>query len=282
MNYHLTPIRAGAVLSAFFSLFIVAVTLAAATDAEEVKRPWEFELGVGSSYKPDYSGSKDSSLRLPIWASGKYKTEHWGTVALDSGSLALDPELRWNFVDGHDASFGLLLGYRDGRDEEDPSLIGGGTGSTRLRGMGTISTAVDAGVQGHVLVFGVPLFAQVRSALNGEQGTLVILGSYVPIKIGNCFELTVLPTLTWADSTQMQAFYGVTPVQSARSGIQAYDANSGLQSAALEIIGDLTISGGWHAVGSVAFQRLLSDAASSPVVQEKGQVSGLLGMSYRF
>ena len=204
------------------------------------------------------------------------------TFAFDSGSLVLNPEVRWNFLDGRDAAFGLLLGYRDGRDEEDPGLLGGGTGSTRLQGMGTIDTAVDAGVQGHVLVFGVPLFAQVRSALNSEQGTLAILGAYVPLKLGSSFELTVMPTVTWADSTQMQAFYSVTPVQSARSGFRTYEAGSGWQSAALEIGGDLTISGGWHAIGSVAYQRLLADAAASPVVQEKGQASGLLGLSYRF
>ena len=282
MKEHLTPSLTGTVLAITAALLVATGAPAAAAEAETSTRPWELEIGLGSSYKPDYSGSKDSSLRLPIWASGKYQTEHLGTFAFDSGSLVLNPELRWNFLDGRDAAFGLLLGYRDGRDEKDPGLIGGGTGSTRLQGMGTINTAVDAGVQGHVSVFGVPLFAQVRSALNSEQGTLAILGAYVPLKLGSSFELTVMPTVTWADSTQMQAFYSVTPAQSARSGFRAYDAGSGWQSAALEIGGDLTISGGWHAIGSIAYQRLLADAAASPVVQEKGQASGLLGLSYRF
>ncbi|MFH0782791.1 MAG: MipA/OmpV family protein [Pseudomonadota bacterium] len=282
MKEHSSPIRAGAVLSILAISLVVSTVSSAAAEAETSKRPWDFEIGFGPSYKPDYSGSQDSSPHLLLWASGEYRTEHLGTFALDSGSLTIDPELRWNFLDGRDAAFGLLLGYREGRDDQEPGLLGSGTGSSRLQGMGTISAVVDAGVQGHVSVFGVPLFAQVRRALNSEQGTLVILGAYLPLKLGSCFELVMLPTLTLADSDQMQAFYGVTPTQSAGSGFRAYEARSGWQSAALEMIGDWTISGGWHAICSVTYLHLLADAASSPLVQEKGQVSGLLGMSYRF
>ena len=283
MQKHTIQNHTSTVLSLIVALLIAAATSATATAPEgTAARPWELEIGVGSSYKPDYSGSKDLSLRLPIWASGKYQTDSMGTFALDSGSQVLDPQLRWSFFDSRDAGFGLLLGYRNGRDEKEPSLIGGGTGSPHLLGMGTIDTAVDAGFQGHLSVFGVPLFAQVRSALNSDQGTLAILGAYLPLKVGSRFELSVLPTVAWADSSQMLAFYGVTPAQSTRSGFRIYEIGAGWQDAALEIIGDFTISDGWHAIGSVAYLRLLADAAASPLVQEKGQLNCLLGLSYRF
>jgi outer membrane protein len=260
---------------------ILLLTLGTAVAAEGEQRPWQLELGAGLSYEPDYSGSSASSPRLLLWASGEYRSERWGKFALDAGSLTLDPQLRWDFFDSDDYGVGLLLGYRNGRSESDPGLIAD-AGSARLKGMGTVSAAVDGGVAGYVKVFGIPLFAQVRSALNGDQGTLGILGVYLPLDLGDGVELTVLPSVTWANGKQMQTFYGVTPAQSAASGFAVYDAGAGWQNAALELAATWKISGPWLLVGSVAYQRLLGDAADSPLTQDRNQVSGLLGLAYRF
>jgi outer membrane protein len=271
----------GTVTRAALGTALLALGVAQAAEVENSSRPWQLELGVGASYQPDYSGSKTSSPRALLWASGEYTTENWGKFALDSGSLTLDPQLRWNFIDGEEASFGLLLGYRDGRSDSNPGWFAD-PGSTRLKGMGSVNAAVDAGVQGHVAVFGVPLFAQVRAALNGDQGTIGVLGAFLPLDLTRDFTLTVLPSVTWANAKQMQAFYGVTPAQSAASGFKAYDVGSGWQNAALELVGDWKITGPWHLIGSAGYQRLLGDAADSPLTQDKNQWSGMLGLSYRF
>ncbi|MCA3217672.1 MAG: MipA/OmpV family protein [Burkholderiales bacterium] len=260
---------------------LFACTAAQAAGGDKAGRPWELELGVGVSYEPNYSGADASSPRLLLWASGEYKTQNWGSFALDSGSLTLDPQLRWTFGDDKNYGIGLLLGYRAGRSDSDPSLIAD-NGSDRLRGMGSVGAAVDGGVQGWVAVFGVPVFAQLRSALGGDQGTLGVLGVYLPLELTREFTLTVLPSVTWANDKQMQALYGVTAAQSAASGFAAYSAGAGWQNAALEVDGDWKIAGPWHLVGGVAYQRLLGDAADSPLVQDKSQWSGFIGLSYRF
>lgn len=260
---------------------LFACTAAQAAQGDIAGRPWELELGVGVSYEPNYSGADASSPRLLLWASGEYKTQNWGSFALDSGSLTLDPQLRWTFGDDKNYGIGLLLGYRAGRSDSDPSLIAD-NGSDRLRGMGSVGAAIDGGVQGWVAVFGVPVFAQLRSALGGDQGTLGVLGVYLPLELTREFTLTVLPSVTWANDKQMQALYGVTAAQSAASGFTAYSAGAGWQNAALEVDGDWKIAGPWHLVGGVAYRRLLGDAADSPLVQDKSQWSGLIGLSYRF
>lgn len=268
-------------MHAAMTVALLVLGTARAAEDDQAGRPWQLELGVGASYEPNYSGADASSPRLLLWASGEYRTERWGAFALDSGSLTLDPQLRWTFGDDKNYGIGPLLGYRTGRDDSDPGWFAD-SGSDRLEGMGSVSAAVDGGVQGWVAVFGVPVFAQLRAALNGDQGTIGVLGVYLPLKLTPDFTLTVLPSVTWANGKQMQAFYGVTPAQSAASGFAAYSAGAGWQNAALEINGDWKIAAPWHLVGGVAYQRLLGNAADSPLVQDKNQWSGLIGLSYKF
>ena len=49
-------------------------------------------------------GANSKSPRLRIWADGAYRTADYGTFALDSGSLTIAPEARWDFVDTANAA----------------------------------------------------------------------------------------------------------------------------------------------------------------------------------
>jgi outer membrane protein len=243
---------------------------------------WDLQIGTGVAYLPDYSGAKASSPRLRIWADGAYRSGEYGTFAIDSGSLTIDPEVRWAFLDKPDFSVGLLVGYRSGRNDKNPNFTSANNGSTRLAGLPDIDGTIDAGIAGHVTVLGVPVFAQVRSATRGSQGTLVHVGAYMPIALDPAFELTLLPTATWANGREMRAFYGVTDAQSSSSGFAAYSPNAGWENIALEVSGDWHVSGGWHLLTSIAAQRLLDSAAASPLVQAKTQISAFAGVAWNF
>jgi outer membrane scaffolding protein for murein synthesis (MipA/OmpV family) len=246
------------------------------------ERPWELQLGAGIAYVADYSGSCTSGRRLRLWADGKYRTNNFGTFALDSGSLTIDPEFRWDFVDRPDIGAGVLVGYRFGRTSSNPGLTSTNDGSARLAGVAGVSGAFDAGLAGHAMVFGVPLFAQVRSALSGTQGTLVNVGAFLPVSPVPSVELVFLPTLAWANARQMRAFYGVTIVESAASGFAAHVPGAGWENAAIEMSADWSAGGGLHLIASFAYQRLLDGAASSPIVQTRNQTSALAGIAWSF
>jgi outer membrane scaffolding protein for murein synthesis (MipA/OmpV family) len=239
-------------------------------------------LGIGTAWSPDFSGSSASVAQLRIWANGTYRTAGYGTFALDSGSLTIDPELRWNFVDSPDAGLGLLAGYRPGRDDRKPTFFGWNSGSEALRGLPTVPSTVDLGAQGYVAVYGLPLFAQLRSAVGSAQGTLVILGAFATFSVGANVEMTVLPTATWADARQMRTLYGVGAEASAASGFSPYAPGAGWQNTALEFGGDWRIVREWHLVASIAYERLLAGAASSPIVSTKNQMSGLVGLAWHY
>jgi MipA family protein len=246
------------------------------------ERPWDLELGAGIAVTPRYSGASVSTSRLRLWIDAEYRTTDLGSIAVDSGSLTIDPELRWNLIDGKEVGFGPLVGYRFGRNDTNPGFTSANDGSTYLQGVPTISSTFDAGVQGHVVVLGVPVFAQARSALSGTQGTLVNVGLYLPLWPEDSFNLTLLPTATWADARQMQALYGVSAQASATTGFATYVPGSGSENAALEIVPQWKLSISLHFVGSVAYERLLGNAAHSPLVQSRNQVSILSGVTWSF
>ena len=246
------------------------------------ERPWDLQLGAGVAVAPRYSGASESTPRRRLWVDAEYRTTGLGSIAVDSGSLTIDPELRWNLIDGKEAGFGPLVGYRFGRNDTNPGFTSANDGSTHLQGLPTVSSTLDAGVQGHVMVFGVPAFAQARWALSGTQGTLVNVGLYLPLWPEHSFSLTLLPTATWADARQMQALYGVNAQASATTGFATYVPGAGWEKAALEIIPEWKLSISLHFVGSVAYERLLGNAAHSPLVQSRSQVSILSGVTWSF
>ena len=281
MNRH-TRKRQFRIRATILFLAIVGGNAPAKAAEADRTRNWSLELGLGVAYAPDYSGARSSSARLRIWADGTYRTNDFGTFALDSGSLTVAPEIRWDFVDSPDAGIGPLVGYRAGRNDRNPSLVSANDGSDRLSGLPDVSDAIDAGVAGHATVLGVPVFAQVRSAVGGPQGVLVIVGLYLPFEPAPDFELTILPTLTWANARQMRALYGVTPASAVASGFAPYDASASWENAAIEIGGDCRISGSWHVVASAAYQHLLGSAAHSSIVQTASQSSALIGIAFHF
>jgi MipA family protein len=250
--------------------------------AEIDPRTWDFELGIATAYAPFYSGARATGPRLRVWADGAYRTGTVGTLALDSGSLTIAPEARWDFVDSQDVGIGLLVGYREGRNDRNPTFTSSEDGSTRLLGLPTIRGIFDAGAAGHATVLGIPFFAQFRTALYGPQGTQINIGAYLPLKLKPDFELTILPTLTWADSRQMRAFYGVSSGADTASGFSSYDPSSGWENAAIEIGGNWRMSTDWHVIVSIAYQRILGNAARSPIVQTSNQTSALAGLAFDF
>lgn len=122
-------------MHAAMTVALLALGTTRAAEDDKAGRPWQLELGVGASYEPNYSSADASSPRLLLWASGEYRTERWGTFALDSGLLTLDPQLRWTFGDDKNYGIGPLLGYRTGRNDSDPGWFAD-SGNDRLEGNG--------------------------------------------------------------------------------------------------------------------------------------------------
>jgi outer membrane scaffolding protein for murein synthesis (MipA/OmpV family) len=266
------------------ALACVLAALLASSPSRDARAAGEdsLELGAGVAGLPDFPGSRTSSARARVWVDATWRSAHAGTFAIDSGSLTLAPALRWSpFDDAAPAGASLLLGWRDGRGDTSPGFASMQDGSDRLRGLPDIGGSADLGLEANARPFGVPVFGVVRHALHGAQGTIADFGIYAPLKLGRDVELTLLPTLRWADAREMHAWFGIDPAAAASSGRTAYAPGAGLERAAFEAALDVPLSGRWHAVGSLAVARLLGDAAASPLAERRWQPMALVGVTWR-
>ncbi len=79
-----------------------------------------------------------------------------------------------------------------------------------------------------------------------------------------------------------QHIFGVTPLQSLRSGNAIYRPAGGLKSIDLSAGANYQLTSHWSVGVSSNFSFLRGDAKDSPIVEKKTQISTLANVIYRF
>ena len=91
------------------------------------------------------------------------------------------------------------------------------------------------------------------------------------------------PRLTWSDNGYHDAWFGVSPAAAATSGLPAYDPGSGIQAAGAAASFLTQLGPNWGIYAYAKYDRLVGDAADSPIVRTFGsrdQLSGGLALTY--
>lgn len=274
----------GAALAAFAGL---ALSGAAHADSQLV-------LGAGAGVKPDYLGSDDyEAMALPMlrysW-SGEAASSPASGYKTSVGLI----DVQAGFPDGVDVGIARIAtptrnftlrvggGYRFGRDADDNDALRG-MGDVDGQGIVRVSLASEpAGPRGLGTAYGLAYEADVTDETNGETMTLFVKHA-LPLTARTT--LTLSGDLRWADEDQMQAYFGVTPTQAARSGHARFDAGSGFSDAGLAARVDWAFADHWILSGRVGYTRLLGDAADSPLVDGAGSANQFTltsAIAYRF
>lgn len=175
-------------------------------------------------------------------------------------------------------SVGPVARFSRGRDEDD---------SDALNGLGDIDDSIRVGGFLEVRSGGwsADVTAVSQDAGEAGDGLLVALRSGYTADVGDQFSVTPGVFANWGDDDYMQGYYGVRAAQSARSGIAQFNAGSGFKDVGLSLRGNYTYSNNVLIRGEVGYQRLLGDAADSPIVDGRGsrdQFRALLGVAYKF
>ncbi len=224
----------------------------------------QFTIGVGAAYVPRYEGADDYKARaLPLisYRSGRFFAGALGGIGYDFSTV---PDLQ----------FGPVVSYRFGRDESD---------SDRLRGLGDIDSGADVGafVRWNIRPFFV--HATVRQGVGGDvTGTQLRLGAGYGLAIGPSDRVVLDASVDWADREVMQAYFGVTGAQSARSGLRAYNADSGIRRYGVGALWTHSFTPQWFSTVGVAAYRLGSEAADSPITVDRNAGLVSFGVGYRF
>ena len=242
-------------------------------------------VGVGAGILPVYEGADEvgataqplANIRYPglFFLKGASVNPNDG---LASAGLTV---LNLTYTEGSDTiariSLGPLVRYRGGRNEDD---------SDALSGMGDVDDSIEVG--GFLEASAGPLSAEIsvaQDAGGGHDGLLVAFGTKYTAPVSDRLTVAAGLSSSWADADYTQTYFGVSSVQASQSGLAAFDGGSGFKDVGLQIEASYAVSENWVLIGQAGYQRLLTDAADSPLVDQEGsadQFLALIGVAYRF
>jgi outer membrane protein len=235
----------------------------------------QISLGLGAAYLPDYEGSNDYKA-TPLWS-------------LRVGNL-YDPEtyvslvgttFRSNFIPSEHWRLGVTARFIKDYDNVEDDEVKNVTSTEKALMLG--------GTVGYDFITGLKQDAALEldalgDALHGNGYTLTPRFRFrTPVSDRLLFETTA--SGTYASGDYMENFFGVTSGDAKRSGLRPYDANSGFKDVAFTASLTYGLGEHWSLTGLGSFERLLGDAADSPIVNHRGsedQGIGALLLSYRF
>jgi outer membrane scaffolding protein for murein synthesis (MipA/OmpV family) len=225
-------------------------------------RRWDVILGAGPMIAPIYEGSDEFRVTAIPLISATFGEQ-----------LVVDPR-GVSVTVFSDEAFGIRLraGYDRGRDEDD---------SDRLTGLGDIDPGVALGATFAYDLGQVELRTSIGRIFGGNEGTIgdvgaEVSGNYGPVR------LTAGASAIWADTSYMDTNFGITPAQSARSGLAAYSVDGGFRRVQADASAAYMLTANWAVRGRVVLGALIGDAADSPVVEDVFQPSAMLMLGYRF
>ncbi len=244
-------------------------------------RGWSLYLGGGAFSAPTYSGSDSHSVSIVPFIRITKGDQIFASVQEGAGLAAIN-------ANGFRA--GPLAQLDFGRDEtgNSPFQISGDN-SDDLIGMGKIDfTILLGGFAEYEIAEDLTVKGKIGQAVSSHDGLKGQVSlDYSPriLGIGPPLFVNVGPSLKFGDQKYMQAYYGVTSAQSAASGLTESRANGGIESIGLggSVLMPLSYTAGLTVFGS--YDRLLEDAADSPLVRERGSRNQLFGgaaIAYKF
>jgi outer membrane protein len=123
-----------------------------------------------------------------------------------------------------------------------------------------------------------------RKGVAGHDGLVGEAGIDLTFWPTQVTEVSFGPRMSYADAEYMRTYLGVTPAESLASGLPAYAPDGGIKGVGFEVLGRYAFTPQWSLLGSVSYERLVGDAADSPIAQAGSldQVTARLGLSYRF
>lgn len=225
-------------------------------------------LGLGPSISPHYEGDNNYDVSVIPAISLRYQD----LVEVNNNEVRLIAFNRFLNADsgnvgGGNLRIGPTVSIDFGRDEDDsPDLVGlGGVGTSLELG------AFVAYTQGRMR-----LRARARhDVIDGHGGGTLRLDAAYTVFQAAPVALGVNVTSTWATGNYMRSYFGVTPAQSAASGLPVYTPGSGFKDVGAEISANYMFASQWALVSNVGYKRLIGGASDSPLVQQRGSSNQL-------
>lgn len=252
-------------LAAGVAACLASPAFAQATDDEKY-------IGIGVRVRPAYEGA-DSSRGEVIPYLRLYGDHLFArtTQGMLEGGWRTGPYGAW--------VFGAQVAYEDGRVADDSAFL-------KDHHFGDLDPGASIGLhaEGDWKIGAMPLNALVRYRQNidSDRGAQADVRVSAGIFSRWGVEAAVFGQMTWANNKSTQSYFGITPQQSAVTGLPVYNAGSGLRYTQLGLLGAVNLSGHWLIPWGASVQQLQGDAGDSPIAQDRTNWYVNAGIAYRF
>jgi len=231
---------------------------------------WIVSVGAGAEYKPDFEGAKRYMLSpIPVFSIRRAGSPERFRSPIDSASFTL-----FDYGGFHAGPVAKFVAARDANNFAE------------LAGLGNVNAALELG--GFVEYFPIDWFrmrVEVRQGFFGHGGVTANFSSDAIVPLAHGLTFSAGPRFTLESTGATAPYFSVNPLQAALSGLPAFNARGGAHSAGAGAQLRYRLNPQWEVHSYVEYQRLLGDAAASPLVQLRGspnQVTVGLGASYSF
>jgi outer membrane protein len=266
-----------------FTLFLITALFASHGALAQEKsftppqnKGWSVSSGAAMIYSPAFLGSKDYALSLFPDLRVKYEDRFFASIPEGIGyNLKLSDQLK----------FGPLAKIRFSRNDENggsPFQISGG--SSALRGMGEVDSAIETGFFSEYQANKLRLRGEFRKGFGGHEGLIADVNLSYNNRLGP-LSYSFGPKTTYANSSFITTYYGINSTQSARTGLAEYKPSSGLVSYGLGYQLRMPLGKKMMLINFVSYDFLGKELKKSPLIQERGknqQLSFGLALSYQF
>lgn len=242
-------------IRAFACTLAAAAALAASPAvAQDGEGDRILSIGAGGQFLPEYPGSEDLELG-PLFM---------GFVRREGEPIPFrtpDDGIGISLV-GRDrpVEFGPLVQFQGERDDEDVGIP-----------VGDVDFTVEAGAFVNInLGRSFRLRFEGMKGLGGHEGLNGTIAADVALRPGNDTLFTIGPRLRLNDDDYADAYFGVSPAAAAVGGVPAYDPEGGIRSVGLVAGVTHQLSRRIGIYGYAGYDRLVGDAADSPIVQTFG------------
>lgn len=236
-------------------------------------------LGLTVGLDTPYEGSGE--LRLTYGLAADYGSALAARVPLQTMSgvdiALLDVELLKLGVSGNLWAPIPNEGPRKDLTYLQPSINAGFWGA-----FGNDTLALDAKLVGQV--WAPEDFAAAREGYEAQLG-LTLYAPLAQVWGSRSVDLAVRADLTFADDRYMAQHFGITAAEAAASGLDQHQARAGMKSAGFSVGTVLPLHRNFELQGAAGMVQLLDDAAASPWVVKRGELTdiwGNAGVAFRF
>ena len=247
---------------------LLAISSPALAEDGQDKEDLRIRVGLGGQLKPKFIGSDETHV-LPLIDLDLARGDNPFPFEAPDDSFGVRLFSKGGFAIGPAAN---IQGKRKESDVGAP--------------VGKVKTTIEVGgFAEYELSDSFRVRADFRKGLGGHDGLVGSIGADYIRRDGDRYVFSIGPRALFSNARFQRAYFGVDTDAALASGLPTYQPDGGIYAVASASGLSFQFNPQFGMFGYARYERLVGDAAKSPIIRELGsrnQLSGGLGLSYTF